>query len=331
MLRPVKSILAGFLALVVLGLSALFTFGQKINENLPDWNDVYEFFGMAEEIEKGEVYDQPFTMSFLDVGQGSATLIHCKDPDFTMLVDTGEQGNDGVIQDELKRVGSKRLDYVVLTHPHSDHVGSFPELAKSNLSIKNVMLPLLDLDRLGEDTALYRVILGSIRSSGAKIVTAKPGKRLVFDAKRSDKKVTVEVLGPIGGKENQYQDFLNNRSIFVKISYGDVSVLLTGDGEYQEEMDVIDWLNSEEGKASGISALSTIYVAGHHGSHTSSSRRFLAIVKPRYGIISCAKDNEFGHPHESTLTNFKDVNARVYRTDELGTIVIGTDGKTLVN
>ncbi|MBQ5684220.1 MAG: hypothetical protein IIV27_01120, partial [Clostridia bacterium] len=106
--------LAGFLALVVLGLSALFTFGQKINENLPDWNDVYEFFGMAEEIEKGEVYDQPFTMSFLDVGQGSATLIHCKDPDFTMLVDTGEQGNDGVIQEELKRLGTRRLDYVVL-------------------------------------------------------------------------------------------------------------------------------------------------------------------------------------------------------------------------
>ncbi len=96
-------------------------------------------------------------------------------------------------------------------------------------------------------------------------------------------------------------------------------------------MDVIDWLNSDEGKASGISAQSTIYVAGHHGSHTSSSRRFLAMVKPKYGIISCGKDNEFGHPHESTLTNFKDVNARVYRTDELGTIVIGTDGKTLVN
>ena len=323
--------LAGFLALVVLGLSALFTFGQKINENLPDWNDVYEFFGMAEEIEKGEVYDQPFTMSFLDVGQGSATLIHCKDPDFTMLVDTGEQGNDGVIQEELKRLGTRRLDYVVLSHPHSDHVGSFPELAKSNLSIKNVMLPIVDQDRLGEDTALYRVILGSIRSSGAKIVTAKPGKRLVFDAKRSDKKVTVEVLGPIGGKENQYQDFLNNRSIFIKISYGDVSVLLTGDGEYQEEMDVIDWLNSEEGKASGISAQSTIYVAGHHGSHTSSSRRFLAVVKPRYGIISCAKDNDFGHPHDSVLENFKDVNARTYRTDELGTIVIGTDGKMLVN
>ncbi len=330
MLHPVKSILAGFVALVVLGLSALFTFGQKIDENLPDWNDVYEFFGMAEEIEKGEVYDQPFTMSFLDVGQGSATLIHCKDPDFTMLVDTGEQGNDGVIQDELKRVGSKRLDYVVLTHPHSDHVGSFPELAKSTLSIRNVMLPLLDLDRLGEDTALYRVVLGSIRNAGAKIVTAKPGKRLVFDAKRSNKKVTVEVLGPIGDKDRQ-TDNLNNRSIFIKISYGDVSVLLTGDGEYAEEMEVVDWLNSEEGKASGVTGQATILVAGHHGSYTSSSRRFLAVVKPRYGIISCAKDNDFGHPHDSVLENFKDVNARTYRTDELGTIVIGTDGKTLVN
>ena len=182
---------------------------------------------MAEEIEKGEVYEQPFTMSFLDVGQGSATLIHCKDPDFTMLVDTGEQGNDGVILDELKRLGTRRLDYVVLTHPHSDHVGSFPELSKTNLSIKNVMLPIVDQDHLGEDEALYRVVLGSIRNAGAKIVTAKPGMRLTFDAKKSDKTVKVEVLGPIGGKENQYQDDLNNRSVFVKITYGDVSLLIT--------------------------------------------------------------------------------------------------------
>ena len=86
-----------------------------------------------------------------------------------------------------------------------------------------------------------------------------------------------------------------------------------------------------EGKASGITGQATILVAGHHGSYSSSSRRFLAVVKPRYGIISCAKDNDFGHPHDSVLENFKDVNARTYRTDELGTIVIGTDGKTLVN
>lgn len=322
--------LAGFLAIVMLGLSALFTFGQKIDEKLPSWEDVYEFFGMAEEIEKGEVYEQPFTMSFLDVGQGSATLIHCKDPDFTMLVDTGEQGNDGVILDELKRLDTKKLDYVVLSHPHSDHVGSFPELAKTNLSIKNVMLPLLDNDRLGEDTALYHVILGSIRNTGAKIVTAKPGKRLTFEAKKSDESVKVEVLGPIGGKEKQTGN-LNNRSVFVKVTYGDVSVLLTGDGEYAEEMDVIEWLNSDEGKASGVTGQATILVAGHHGSYTSSSRRFLAVVQPKYGIISCGKDNDFGHPHDSVLENFKDANARTYRTDELGTIVIGTDGKTLVN
>lgn len=322
--------LAGFLAIVMLGLSALFTFGQKIDEKLPSWEDVYEFFGMAEEIEKGEVYDQPFTMSFLDVGQGSATLIHCKDPDFTMLVDTGEQGNDGVIQEELKRLGTKKIDYVVLSHPHSDHVGSFPELAKSNLSIKHVMLPILDNDRLGEDTALYHVVLGAIRTAGAKIVTARPGLRLTFDAKKSDATVKVDVLGPIGGKEKQ-TDNLNDRSVFVKVSYGDVSVLLTGDGEYAEEMDVVEWLNSEEGKASGVTGQATILVAGHHGSYSSSSRRFLAVVQPRYGIISCGKDNEFGHPHDSVLENFKDVNARTYRTDKLGTIVIGTDGKTLVN
>ena len=330
MIGSLKSILAGTLAVIMLGLSAIFTFGHNISEKLPTWDDVYEFFGMAEEIEKGEVYDQPFTMSFLDVGQGSATVIHCKDPDFTMLVDTGEQGNDGVILDELKKLGVRRLDDVVLSHPHSDHVGSFPELAKSNIAIKYVVLPIVDQDRLGEDTALYRVVLGAIRSADATIVTAKPGKRITVNSKKTDKKVIIEFLGPIGGKEAQ-TDNLNNRSVFVKVTYGDVSVLLTGDGEYGEEMDVIEWLNSEEGKASGVTAQATILTAAHHGSHTSCSRRFLAVVKPKYGIVSCAKDNEFGHPHDSTLTNFKDVNARVYRTDELGTIVIGTDGKTLVN
>ena len=329
-MRPLKSLLGGALLLLMIGLSALFTHGDKISEKIPTWNDIYEFFGLSEEIEKGEVYDQPFTMSFLDVGQGSATVIHCKDPNFTMLVDTGEQGNDGVIQEELKKLGVRHLDDVVLTHPHSDHVGSFPELAKSSLSIKYVILPELDLDRLGEDTALYRVVLGAIRTADAQIVTARPGKRITVNSKKSDKKVLIDILGPIGGKDKQ-TDNLNNRSVFVKVTYGDVSVLLTGDGEFQEEYDVIDWLNSEEGKASGVSAQATILAAGHHGSRSSSSRRFLAVVQPKYGIVSCAKDNEFGHPHEMVLNNFKDVNARVYRTDELGTIVIGTDGKTLVN
>lgn len=329
-MRAAKSLLAGALAVILLGLSALFTFGQKINENLPDWNDVYEFFGLAEEIEKGDVYDQPFTMSFLDVGQGSATLLHCKDPEFTMLVDTGEQGNDGVILEELEKVGAKKIDDVVLSHPHADHIGSFPELAKSSVPIKYVVLPILDTDRLGKDTALYRVMLGAIRTADATIVTAKPGKRITIESKKTDHKVVIEFLGPIGDKDQQ-TDNLNNRSVFVKVTYGDVSVLLTGDGEYAEEMDVIEWLDSEEGKASGVTGQATILAAGHHGSHTSSSRRFLAVVQPKYGIISCGKDNDFGHPHESTLTNFKDVNARVYRTDELGTIVIGTDGKTLVN
>ncbi len=329
-MRAAKSLLGGCVLLLMIGLSALFTYGDRLSEKIPTWNDIYEFFGMSEEIEKGEVYDQPFTMSFLDVGQGSATVIHCKDPNFTMLVDTGEQGNDGVIREELKKLGVRHLDDVVLTHPHSDHVGSFPELAKSDLSIKYVVMPLVDPDRLGEDTALYRVVLGAIRSADATIVTAKPGKRITVNSKKTDHKVVIEFLGPVGGPEAQ-TDNLNNRSIFMKVTYGDVSVLITGDGEYQEEMDVIEWLDSEEGKASGITGQATILVAGHHGSYSSSSRRFLAVVQPKYGIISCAKDNDFGHPHDSVLQNFKDANARVYRTDELGTIVIGTDGKTLVN
>ena len=172
-MRKAKSVLAGTVLLLLLLISALLTFGQNIDERIPDWNDVYEFFGMAEEIEKGEVYEELFIMSFLDVGQGSSTLIRCEDPDFTMLVDTGEQGNDGVILEELKKLGVTQLDYVVLTHPHADHVGSFPELASSNIRIKKVMLPLLDTDRLGEDTALYRVILGSVRSTGAETAISR--------------------------------------------------------------------------------------------------------------------------------------------------------------
>lgn len=325
-----KSILGGLVLLLLLLLSAVFSFGTRIDRRIPSWNDIYKHFGLAEQEEKGEVYRQPFTMSFLDVGQGSSTLIHCKDPELTVLIDTGEQGNDGVIRKELRRLGTRRIDYVVLTHPHSDHVGSFPELEESGVSIGTVLLPELDTSRLGKDEALYRVLERSISESGAKRLTATPGMRLSFDPKQDGKPVRLEVLGPVGGKENQ-SDNLNNRSVFLKVSYGDASVLITGDGEYEEEMDVIDWLNSDEGRASGITGKATFLVAGHHGSHTSSNRQFLAVVRPQYAIISCGKDNDFGHPHAEVLRNFRDIHAKVYRTDELGTIVFGTDGQRLVN
>ncbi len=329
-MRSAKTILKWLILLLLFALSVLFTFGERIDERIPTWDDIYQFFGLAEEPEKGEVYEKPFTVSFLDVGQGSATLIRCEDPDFTMLVDTGEQGNDDVIRDEMKRLGMDHLDYVVLTHPHSDHVGSFPELVKEKVDIETVMLPLLDPNNLGENEALYRVLMNSIQNSGSETLTATPGMRMTFEPNEDGKTVTVEVLGPVGGYENQ-SDNLNNRSIFLKVTYGDVSLLFTGDGESEEENDVIEWLNSEEGQASGITGQATILAVGHHGSYTSSSRRFLAVVQPKYGIISCGKDNDYGHPHDSTLENFNDIGARTYRTDELGTIVIGTDGQTLFN
>ena len=126
---------------------------------------------------------------------------------------------------------------------------------------------------------------------------------------------TVTVLGP----QKHYSD-VNNQSLILRVDYGSNAFLFTGDAEYESETDVLD---------AGEDVRCDVIKAGHHGSRTSTGYRLLYEAQPKYAVISCGADNEYGHPHDDTLSRLRDADVIVYRTDLNGTIVCRSDGVNL--
>ena len=126
---------------------------------------------------------------------------------------------------------------------------------------------------------------------------------------------TVTVLGP----QKHYSD-VNNQSLILRVDYGSNAFLFTGDAEYESETDVLD---------AGENVRCDVIKAGHHGSHTSTGYRLLYEAQPKYAVISCGANNEYGHPHDDTLSRLRDADVTVYRTDLNGTIVCRSDGVNL--
>lgn len=293
-------LMAMALALAIL-LSALFTYGSTYFEKIPSWENLYAILGLADSLP--EWYDYPMTISFLDVGQGDAILVHTDE--VTILIDTGDPGKEDIIYDELEHLQETEIDLCILTHPHEDHIGSFASITEE-VPVAEVLIPKVPLEYL-EDSSTYQEVLTSISSHHIERTYASIGQSMDFE------KLHLDMYGPI-----TIGNDINNDSIYVKITYGEVSLLITGDGEEEEEMQLLQ---------SGADLSATVLKLGHHGSKTSSSEAFLEAVNPTYGIISCGLDNKYGHPHEETLKKLQERNISYFRTDEQGTIVLGTDGK----
>ena len=126
---------------------------------------------------------------------------------------------------------------------------------------------------------------------------------------------TVTVLGP----QKHYSD-VNDQSLILRVDYGSNAFLFTGDAEYQSETDVLD---------AGENVRCDVIKAGHHGSRTSTGYRLLYEAQPKYAVISCGAGNEYGHPHDDTLSRLRDADVTVYRTDLNGTVVCRSDGTNL--
>ncbi len=174
--------------------------------------------------------------------------------------------------------------------------------------MRNVIMPELTQENI-PTTRVYENLLSAVSDSGAKSVYAVPGD--IYKAGE----ISFEVFAPL----QQYDD-LNNMSDVIRLDYGETSFLFDGDASIESEKDMLK---------SGYDLDADVLKAGHHGSKYSSSAEFLRAVSPELVVISCGKDNSYGHPHEDTLKNIESVGAQVLRTDLAGTIVIGSDGETL--
>ena len=257
-------------------------------------------------------------VSFIDVGQGDAALVEFSDGK-TMLIDAGpsiasEDAGKRVVAPFLKRRGISTIDVLVITHPHNDHLGG----ASAVLQQFDV-LRVVDCG-VSAESGVYHRYVRDILEERSEHRQARSGD-LVEDVPEA----RVYVLSPGNPSPSEGPSLpqlsLNNASVVVRVLFGEISVLFTGDAEEEAEQRLVS--------AYGDFLKSTLLKVGHHGSSTSSTPEFIGAVSPRYAVISVGLFNRYEHPSPSTLYRLEQSGVQVSRTDEEGAIIFETDGKTL--
>ncbi len=220
-----------------------------------------------------------------------------------MLVDVGKNDSANTIVNYLKKSRVNKIDYLVGTQPHEDHIGSMDTVIKT-FNVGELYMP-----RVTTTTKTYRDVLQAIKDKGLRITTAKAGVNIL----RADN-LTADIIAP---HKTEYES-LNNHSAVIKITYDKVSFLLTGDAEKESEAEML--------LSSAINTKADVLKVGHHGSNSSTSPAFLELTAPKYAVISVGTNNDYHHPHKVTLEK---AGVHVLMTDEKGTVVFTTDGKEI--
>jgi len=238
---------------------------------------------------------------FLDVGQGDSTLFIVDGK--TILIDAGEVDMGDRVVSDLRNLGVTRIDLLVATHPHSDHIGGMQRVLAA-FPVGRV----LD-SGLPHPSSIYEHFLETIDQKNIPYRVAEQGQTIDVDPA-----LRVLVLSP---PAQRIGDDPNINSLVLRISYGTIDFLMTGDLGGEGEDALI---------RSGYPLDAEILKVGHHGSSSSTSPAFLARVRPELGVLFVGKDNPYGHPHQETLDLLKESGVTVYRTDRDGTVVVRTDG-----
>jgi competence protein ComEC len=238
---------------------------------------------------------------FLDVGQGDSTLFVIDGK--TILIDAGEVDMGDRVVSDLRKLGVTRIDLLVATHPHSDHIGGMQTVLAA-FPVGQV----LDAG-LPHPSPIYEHFLETIDRKNIPYRVAERGQTIDVDPA-----LRVVVLSP---PAQRIGDDPNINSLVLRISYGTIDFLMTGDlgGEGEDAL-----------TTSGYPLDAEILKVGHHGSSSSTSPGFLARVRPEMGVIFVGEDNPYGHPHRETLDLLKESGVTLYRTDRDGTVVVRTDG-----
>lgn len=239
---------------------------------------------------------------YINVGQGDSELV--QQGGKNMLIDTGTNASTKTLIAYLKKQGIKKIDYLVLTHPHEDHIGG-ADAVINTFAIGAVYMP-----KITANTTTFKDVITAMNKKKLKATVPTPGATFKLGS------ASCMILGPI----NSDKDDLNTYSIVLKITFGSNKFLFTGDAQASNEQDMI---------AKGYDLSADVLKVGHHGSHTSTSDAFLSKVSPKFAIISCGKGNDYGHPHKETMQKLQAKKIPVYRTDECGTIICTSDEKNI--
>lgn len=243
--------------------------------------------------------DTNLKVYFIDVGQADSILI--QNDGKNMLIDAGNNNDGSKLVKYFQDLGITKFDILVGTHPHEDHIGGLDDIIKS-FDIETIYMP-----KVSTTTATFEEVLDAIESKKLLVTTPIIGNYFNLG------ECNFTILSTGTNTEN-----LNSTSILLKMTFGEKSFIFTGDAITENETAMLD---------KDISA--DVLKVGHHGSDTSTSQEFLNKVNPQYAVISVGKENSYGHPKLVTLEKLSNKNITVYRTDELGTIIMSCDGKEI--
>lgn len=247
----------------------------------------------------------PLTVYFLSVGQGDSELVVLPDGT-TFLIDAGDADGGRVVVDYLTReLGLSRIDYLVATHPESDHIGGMAAVLRSDLEIGGVVAP-----EVSNDTSTYERFLAAVADRGLSITSAWAGLALYDQGG-----CRVEVLSPSLEASPSYKD-VNDWSAVLKVTYGETSFLFMGDASYK----VVEAL--------GVGHVDVLKV-GHHGSNTAVSIPLLLAITPSIGVIEVGAGNSYGLPTQESLDELGYCDVQVWRTDLDGTVEVTSDGSAI--
>lgn len=290
---------------IVLGL-ALFCLIVGLNlgmENgtasVPTWNDLYQALGFTTTpVETGELSDQVQAVHFIDVGQGDATLLQSGDT--YCLVDAGEPDSKEALLSYLEQQGVDHLALLVMSHPHADHIGSMKAVLEQ-VQVDHVLLP--DLDKAPYPTTrTFEKVMETIERLQIPTTVSQEGQTFQLG------EGTLEVR--FAGIET---DNYNDLSQILYYHAPGLSVVLSGDAEKDLEQQALE---------QGVVPKAQVYKAAHHGSNTSNSMDYLEAIQPQWIVVSCGKDNSYGHPHKEPMQRFGQIGAEILRTDQNGSVVI---------
>ena len=287
-----KRILTSFLALIVIIVAAFMY--------LKDMNDPAGDEGGPEVLDGASI-----RIHIIDVGQGDCTVFETADGN--VLIDAGPNDHEDELRAYLKNKNLDSFKYAIFTHADEDHIGGADMVVKE-FAVENVIMT-----DAKKTTKTFQYLVEGIEEKQINTILAEPEAEYLIGS------LKIKILAPLPGMD---KDDHNNYSVVTKLWYGENTFMLSGDAEVDSERAIV------EKYGSGLKC--DFLKVGHHGASNASTQEFINAVNPQIATISCGKDNSYGHPHAETLAKLSAINAKIYRTDELGSIVFECDGKSIV-
>ena len=237
------------------------------------------------------------SVHFIDVGQGSSTLIQSGSTG--ILIDAGEWEYADRVISYIRRSGVKTLALAIATHPHSDHIGALSEVLRE-FPAEKVVMPRLTQENT-PSSASYERLLETILDCKIPLAAAKPGDTYALEH------AELTILAPLEQSDN-----LNDMSVICRLEAFHTIFLLPADAETKAQERLLQ---------SGENLRCDVLLTPHHGSANALNESFLAAAQPQTAVISCGKNNDYGHPHGDVLRCYKKHKIKIYRTDRDASVI----------